>query len=241
MNRPHHEIIPLKLGMTRCHLIRGAADYILVDAGPPNAGEKFRKKLEQLSIAPAQIKMIFITHKHFDHTGSLAAISRLTGAPSTMHQKDKQEVEKGVVIMPKGIGAWGKFLRAFLWTIQPMVNRIIEPVPVGLGLDDSPSLLDEFQISGKVLHTPGHTPGSISLVLESGEAFVGDLAMSGFPRITGPGPFVLGDDRETMIKSWQLLLDAGARKIYPAHGKPFDASVFEKCLRRTKMFIPYTL
>jgi glyoxylase-like metal-dependent hydrolase (beta-lactamase superfamily II) len=71
----------------------------------------------------------------------------------------------------------------------------------------------------------------MSLLLESGEAFVGDLAMSGFPRVTGPGPFVLGDDLETMKRSWQLLLDEGARRIYPSHGKPFDAGIFEKYLK----------
>jgi glyoxylase-like metal-dependent hydrolase (beta-lactamase superfamily II) len=68
----------------------------------------------------------------------------------------------------------------------------------------------------------------MSLLLDSGDAFVGDLAMSGFPRITGPGPFVLGDDITTMKRSWQVLLDAGAVKIYPSHGKPFSARVFDE-------------
>jgi glyoxylase-like metal-dependent hydrolase (beta-lactamase superfamily II) len=232
MNSQPHDVIPLKLGMTHCFLVRGGGDYILVDAGPPNALEKFRRKLAQLRIAPSQIKLIIITHKHFDHVGPLSGISRLTGARSIMHQIDKEQVEKGIVIMPGGIGIWGKFLTAFLWTLRPMVNKVMDPIPVDRGLDDNPLSLDEFQISGKVLHTPGHTAGSVSLILASGEAFVGDLAMSGFPRLSGPGPFVLGEDLETMKESWKLLLEEGARLIFPSHGKPFPAAVFEKYLKQ---------
>ena len=135
MNKQDHNIIPLKLGMTNCYLISGGEDYVMVDAGPPNAVEKFRQKLDQLRIAPAQIKLIFITHMHFDHMGSLAGISQLTGAKSAMHHLDKELVEKGTIIMPGGIGPWGKFLTAFLWTIKPMVNKNIGPAPVDLCLD----------------------------------------------------------------------------------------------------------
>jgi glyoxylase-like metal-dependent hydrolase (beta-lactamase superfamily II) len=231
MNRQDQRIVPLKLGITNCYLIRGGENYVLVDAGPPNALDKFRKKLDRLMIAPALIKLILITHQHFDHTGSIEDISRLTGAESAMHPLDKDPVEKGIVNMPNGHGTWGKFLRLFLWTIKPMIKRAIEPVTIDRRLDNTPWSLDKFQVNGKVFHTPGHTPGSISLVLNSGEAFVGDLAMSGFPRVSGPGPFVLGENLEIMKQSWRLLLDEGARRIYPSHGKPFDAREFEKYLK----------
>ena len=231
MNKNNHSIITVKLGMTNCYLIRGGQDFVMVDAGPPNAIEKFRQKMDQMGINPSTIKQIFVTHMHFDHMGSLAEISQLTSAKSAMHHLDKELVERGTILMPKGIGPWGKFLTAFLWAFKPLVNKAIDPVPVDHSLGDEHFQLNDYQINGKIIHTPGHTAGSISLVLESGEAFVGDLAMSGFPRLSGPGPFVLGENLETMKQSWQVLLDEGARRIYPSHGNPFDAGVFEKYLK----------
>ncbi len=230
MNSQEHQILPIKLGITNCYLIRGGDDYILVDAGPPKSISTFIQKLKQLMIDPTRIKLIFITHAHFDHMGSLAEISALTGGISAMHHQDKELVEKGMVIMPGGIGLWGSFLTVFLWAMKSQVKKNIKPTLVDRALEEKPFSLESFQINGKILPTPGHTAGSMSLVLNSGEAFVGDTAMSGFPRLTGPGPFVLGDDLKAMKRSWQLLLDHGARWIYPSHGKPFDAEFFRKYL-----------
>ena len=210
MNHQEHQIIPIKLGITNCFLIRGGDDYILVDAGPPQSIKIFIQKLKQLLIDPAKIKLIFITHGHLDHIGSLAEIKELTGGISAMHHQDKEWVEKGLVMMPRGIGPWGKFMKLLLLGLMPMVKKKTKPTPVDRALEDKPFSLESFQINGKILPTPGHTDGSMSLVLDSGEAFVGDTAMSGFPRLSGPGPFVLGQDLTEMKKSWQLLLDEGA-------------------------------
>lgn len=81
---------------------------------------------------------------------------------------------------------------------------------------------------GRVIHTPGHTMGSLSIVLESGEAFVGDLVMNfGFMR-RGPGLPLFAEDVNLVVKSWKKLLDSGVKMIYPAHGKPFPVALLEK-------------
>ena len=80
------------------------------------------------------------------------------------------------------------------------------------------------------LYTPGHTLGSMSLLLDSGEAFVGDLAMSGFPKMIGKGMPVFAEDVVAVKESWRLLLSRGARLIYPAHGNPFESRVLKKQL-----------
>ena len=70
---------------------------------------------------------------------------------------DKELVEQGTIIMPGGIGPWGKFLTAFLLTIKPLVNRAIDPVSVDRSLDNRHFPLEAYQINGKIIHTPGHT------------------------------------------------------------------------------------
>ena len=72
-----------------------------------------------------------------------------------------------------------------------------------------------------MIHTPGHSWGSVSVLLDSGEAFVGDLAMNMFPMRLKPGLPIFGDDVQVVKNSWRKLLDMGAKTVYPAHGKPF--------------------
>jgi glyoxylase-like metal-dependent hydrolase (beta-lactamase superfamily II) len=66
--------------------------------------------------------------------------------------------------------------------------------------------------------------------LDSGEAFVGDLAMNGLPLRLGAGLPRFAEDLGVVKKSWRLLLDRGAKWIYPGHGKLFKAEVLEKLL-----------
>ena len=94
--------------------------------------------------------------------------------------------------------------------------------------DEDISLLD-YGIPGKVVYTPGHSWGSVSVLLKSGDAFVGDLAMNMPPMRLKPGLALFGDDIQVVKQSWRKLLDMGAKTVYPAHGKPFP---IEKLNRR---------
>ncbi|MHC4604958.1 MAG: MBL fold metallo-hydrolase, partial [Planctomycetota bacterium] len=86
------------------------------------------------------------------------------------------------------------------------------------------NLLKGIGIDGVILHTPGHTSDSISVLLSDGSAFVGDAAMN-FLRGTGVGhrPIYI-EDINTVYESWRKLRERGARVIYPSHGRPFSAT-----------------
>jgi glyoxylase-like metal-dependent hydrolase (beta-lactamase superfamily II) len=81
--------------------------------------------------------------------------------------------------------------------------------------------LSDYGIDGSVIHTPGHSSDSVSLLLGTGEAFVGDLAMNGLPMRIGAGVPIFADDVGVVRESWRMLIDRGAKVFYPAHGKPF--------------------
>ena len=97
-------------------------------------------------------------------------------------------------------------------------------------LSDEVTSLAEFGIAGKVIPTPGHSPGSVSVLLESGEAFVGDLAMNRLPLRLSPGLPIFADDPDQVVQSWRRLLELGVTTVYPAHGKPFSADVMRAAI-----------
>ena len=221
------EIYKLSLGICNCYLIKEDG-IILVDAGPPNQVSKLRMELQTLSIKPEDISLLLLTHGHYDHIGSVSAVKTLTNCKVAINHREKEWVEQALRPMPPGIGVWGNVMAALMRIAVPFVK--FPASSVDIALEDTEFPLHPFGINGRVLYTPGHTSGSMSLLLETGETFIGDLAMNGFPMRIGPGMPTVGDNRDTIKASWKLLLDSGAKWIYPAHGNPFSADVLQEAL-----------
>ena len=218
------QIHSISLGMVNSFLIKGEK-AILIDAGMPGQMRRLLKGLAAAKTRPDEIDLLLLTHGHFDHIGLAKEIVDLSGARTAIHAREKDWLETGKPPFPPGITAWGKFLIA-LMQLAPIPD--LQPAKVDIALGDDGLALDEYGIPGKVVYTPGHTMGSVSVLLDSGEAFVGDLAMSAkFMRLT-PGMPIFAEDVRLVKDSWQKLLDLGAKIIYPAHGKPFSAEVFRK-------------
>lgn len=227
MKEKIHEVA---LGFTRTYIIRGDA-AVMIDTGMPGQAKKFTHALAAIPLAAQEIKLMIITHGHFDHIGSAAAIKKITGARIAMHGADKEWLEKAgekVPPFPPGVTMWGRIMAGIMAPFAS--SRRIDPAVVEVDLGDQPFSLAAYGISGRVLATPGHTPGSVSVLLDSGAAFVGDLAMNGLPLRFGPGLPVLAENMEAVIKSWKYLLEQGARTIYPAHGKPFTAEIMRRAI-----------
>jgi glyoxylase-like metal-dependent hydrolase (beta-lactamase superfamily II) len=110
----------------------------------------------------------------------------------------------------------------------PLVH--IPSTDVDIILENEEFSLFDFGIPGKVIHTPGHSSGSVSVLLETGDVFVGDLAMNGFPLRLSPGLPIFAEDLQEVKDSWKLLLDKGARMVYPAHGRSFSAEIIRKII-----------
>ena len=97
----------IPLGFDHCYVIRNQGS-ILVDGGAPGKAPELRKTLERLSIEPSEIKLVVITHGHWDHIGSVKEISEMTGAKIAMHRREKQWLEESIETHPSGSNDLGQ-------------------------------------------------------------------------------------------------------------------------------------
>lgn len=219
------KIHPISLGMCHCFIIQDKGT-ILIDCGSTKQINHFMKAIKGLSINPKDIQLIIITHGHYDHISLAKDIKELTGAEIAMHYQDKDWLEKSQYQPPPpGVTNWGRILHKVL--ARFMSKATISTTNVDVVIDDEGLSLAKYGISGRVIYTPGHTPGSVSVLLETDDAFVGDLAMNGLPMRFGAGLPIFAEDLQRVKESFKLLLDQGAETIYPAHGKPFSADIIK--------------
>jgi hydroxyacylglutathione hydrolase len=220
----------IPLGITNCYLVQGEA-AVLVDCGDVGNGKRFTKALAALGIKPSEVNLIVLTHAHADHVGSAAEIQHLTGAKVAMHAAEAPYLSKGMASPAKPATRWARILFSLLSSgLASSINRV-PAYPPDIVITEDHFPLESFGIPARVVFTPGHTPGSISVVLDQGDALVGDLAMSGFPSLSGrPDLPIIADDLEQVRASWRKLMDAGVKTFSPAHGKPFPAAVLLKLL-----------
>ena len=209
---------------TNVFLVQGYTGWVLVDAGNPGKEELILKRLAEHGIKPGDLRLILITHGHTDHFGSAAALQERTGAQVAVHALDADALRQGIH-QPDSLQATSRLL-ALLMGIS-ILRQLAAP-------DRVPALepdivfhegfrLDEYGVAGQVIPTPGHTPGSVSVLLDSGEAIVGDMVMG---RLMGlldkPGPPPVAWDLERNWESLRQLLALAPRIVYVGHGGPFE-------------------
>jgi len=180
------EIVPgvygLSMGYVNAFLIADG-ELSLIDSGLPRRSERILKAVRDIGKGKS-LAHIAITHHHFDHTGSLAALVAATGARVYVHQADAAIV-RGDVAGP-GPNPRGLLWRLAAAVIVRMTPKGAEPAPVDNEVEDGA----ELPIGGglKAIHAPGHTPGSLAFLMprHGGVLFAGDAAGNLFGRLGPP-------------------------------------------------------
>jgi glyoxylase-like metal-dependent hydrolase (beta-lactamase superfamily II) len=220
-------IYPIPLGVGNTYIIKGEG-VVMIDGGAPKKAKAFIKTIKKTLIRPEDIKLLILTHGHWDHIGSARDIKEITGAKIAMHKREKDWLEKPLKPLPPGVTLWGKIFAKIMAMFMPLVH--IPATNVDISFGDEEFSLAAFGIAGKVISTPGHSPGSVSIVLDTGDAFVGDLAMNAFPMRLSPGLPIFAEDLQKVKDSWNLILGSGVKMIYPAHGSPFSSEIMRNVL-----------
>lgn len=226
----------LPFGLVNAHLVVGTSGALLVNAGLPDTERAVEKALKSRGMSWRGIKLIVITHAHIDHAGNAARLRELTGAPVCAHQGDVQHYRQRERMT---FCATGTFGRLFFRT--GLIQRAYTPFEPDLLLEGHESLdLTPYGIAGRVLPTPGHTCGSLSVTLHDGQTLVGDLVSSGVLlggiAMTGRSkrpPFE--DDPRQVADELERLALEGSTTFYMGHGGPLPKLEVLQHVRRLRM------
>jgi glyoxylase-like metal-dependent hydrolase (beta-lactamase superfamily II) len=220
----------LDLGITKCYLLECREGYLLIDTSYSKDYKRFEKELNKINVEKSRIKYLLLTHHHDDHAGFAAELVKQTGCKIIVHEKAIASLKNG--ISEDNIKPVNKRIKA-VFSIFELFHNSFEYPPVNITKSDIIITGDNFDflkqigIDGKILYTPGHTKDSISVVLNNGNSFVGDVAMN-FLQFCGIKyrPIYIENITE-VYESWRWLKKEGGKKIYPAHGKPFTIDRLE--------------
>lgn len=203
------QIHSINTGMSCAYLIENGNGLYLVDAGGPGAERVIQRKMRVLG--RRDLRFIYLTHAHIDHYAGAITLRRATGAPVGIHKADAGVLAQGgtEVGLARSVG---KIMSAFL----PLAMRLLNPegITADILLEDGDTL-DAYGLEAVVVHTPGHTLGSSSLLVEGHTIFVGDLITSNW----GVRP------QRNFAQDWKLVEESVRRVrelrpqwVYGGHG-----------------------
>jgi len=210
-----NRVKPVNIGHVNIYFVETDRGHIIVDTGMPNSNKKLDTAFKEFGMDPKSVQLIILTHGHMDHIGSTAYVQQITGGKVLCHQSFAKDLANGKIetAVPQNLlGRVLNFMTSFL-------GSNIEAVTADVVMDEEFDL-DEYGISGKVIHTPGHSQSSISIVLDNGEALVGDLIREEKPGVLGLGMFY--EDGETALESVKKIEAYKPRIIYLSHSTTID-------------------
>jgi len=181
-------------------------DPIIVDTGTGAYADTVIGEISKL-VPLRKIGRIVLTHSHYDHIGGAAEFQKATGSRIYLHEEEAGRIMEG------------DYSLTLSDTFGDKLGKLdIEPLRAGQRLKTGSSELE-------VIHTPGHSPGSIVLLgRKSSSAVVGDTVFCD----GGVGRWDLpGGDLQKLLSSLKSILNLGLKNMYPGHGSYADGDAPE--------------
>ena len=185
-------IVNVGYDSTNFYIIAGTAKaMLLVDCGWPGTMGRLKSRIKRKGIEFHQVQYLLVTHYHPDHAG-LAQELRNAGMK--------------LILMDTQVPFVGQ-MKKYMKPNSGYVDIVVEGSFM-LKTPDSRSFLKQIGINGEIFSTPGHSPDSVSLILDDGIAFTGDLTFES----------LLPAEDTLCRETWSRIYGLGVRKVYPAHG-----------------------
>jgi glyoxylase-like metal-dependent hydrolase (beta-lactamase superfamily II) len=182
----------------------------LVDAGLPGQAEAIGAALLEAGTGVRDLRRIIFTHQDLDHVGSGAALGRQSGARVLAHSADAPHIDGSLRLLKPS---------PEMLEQRPQMREVLERLePVGV--DEHLEGGERLDLAGgiRVIFTPGHTPGHLSLYLERPKVLVaGDALTAEGDHLNGPNPPLTLDVREA-ARSVRRLADLEIDTIVCYHG-----------------------
>jgi glyoxylase-like metal-dependent hydrolase (beta-lactamase superfamily II) len=252
------KIIPIKLSVTTCYFVRANSRYVLIDTGYEEDWDLFLEQIQKVNIKLSEISHIILTHHHDDHCGLLANILQENSSIQVvMSYLCKDLISVGENDQTHGGGLLNKRVAFLVKLKQFYVSlKLGKKVDKSKNLKFKPYALRDcdiiingktelrnigIPIDGKIIETPGHTVDSVSILFNNGDCLVGDAAASMLKFADLKYCVVFICNMDEYYKSWQKIIEEGAKEIYPAHGKPFMVDKLKINIGKNKAedLIPY--
>jgi glyoxylase-like metal-dependent hydrolase (beta-lactamase superfamily II) len=196
-------------GATSAYLVETDGGLTLVDTGLSYAAQTIQSRLAALG--RDDLCLIYITHAHIDHYGAAAELRRATGALIAIHAGDAEALAAGDTRLGN-VRDWG-------WSEMPLplVEELIrvEPTEPDIIVEDGQHLT-HCGLDATVVHTPGHTAGSSTLLVEGKYAFAGDL-LSTTGGLHAQSSYA--QDWSQIAPSVEKLRSLEPELVFPGHGQ----------------------
>lgn len=219
--------------MVNVYLIEDDRGITLIDAGIPGLWKDLLAELESMGRTPDDLRGVILTHADTDHLGFAERLRQDHDVTIYVHEADAAQARGEV---KKKNPPWGEVkigpLLSFLWYAGRRGGLSVTPVGQVTTVSDGEVL--DLPGDPQIIHTPGHSPGSIAVYSAPVDAlFVGD-AMTTRHVLTGregpqPAPFTL--EPELAMASLDRWSEVQARWVLPGHGFPWEGGVDDALAR----------
>lgn len=201
----------ISCGSVNCFLVKSVGSAILVDTGR----EAYKEKILRICTADpeAPVRLIVLTHGHVDHVQNAAFLANTLGIPIAMHEEDFSLLADNRRQALLFSGLLGKLM--LLATNRSFQKDKITPFSPAFYLKDGDSL-SGYGVNAKVVALPGHTRGSIGLLVGEHFLIVGDAMMN----LPHPRPALLFHNHEQMMQSAEKIRKLAPKTVYFGHGAP---------------------